>query len=141
MAKSPAFGGKLDEKATETSPAAQAAAAAGAAASNAASEKETAAMATTKEKTKTRPPPVPVAPAGQTCEAFLETADQLEYSGERRDFEKSPIRVHKNADDVDIGRSDEAWREVQGTLGGEEQAPALRLPGSRNRGSGWEGNR
>jgi len=113
LAKIPAFGGKLDKKPAGTSPTAAAAAAAAktaadvpSAALGAVSKEEIVATATKKKRIKTPPPSVPVAPAGQTCEAFLEAADQLQYSERRRDFEKSPIRVHKNADNVDIGRCD-----------------------------------
>jgi len=49
---------------------------------------------------------VPVAPAGQTCEAFLEAADQLEYPRGRRDFDQSPIHVHKGGENREFPQCD-----------------------------------
>jgi hypothetical protein len=47
----------------------------------------------TNPKSKPKPPRViPKAPAGQTCQAFLEAADAFEWE---RDFVEKPVRVHR----------------------------------------------
>jgi hypothetical protein len=58
-------------------------------------EKEVAPVPTVPKRKKSPPAPIPTAPIGQTCEAFLETADRYTPAKSPRDFQENPVRVHK----------------------------------------------